>query len=666
MPLKPFGPPWYGAAYYPEDWPVSQIAEDIALMQQAGMNVMRIGEFAWSRMEPEEGRFEWEWLHHVVDALAEAGIATIMGTPTPTPPMWLVERYPECLFVREDGTLAQHGGRRHHCPNSPVYRRHVERIVTALAREFGQDPHVIGWQIDNEVYPLHPSRACCCAVCKTRFSEYLRQTFGTIEALNAAWCTTLWSQEYQRFDQVPTPRPDTWHHPSLLLAWDRFTNASYVDYVEFQADILHAWVSQPVGTDMMMIPGIDHWQINRSLDVVQYNHYHFGAGLRDAAFWFDYLRPIKPDQPFWNTETATNWAGSTRTTGVSPEGFCRANSWMPIALGGEANLFWLWRQHRVGQELMHGAVVSSCGRPLHIFPEIQEVSDGLARAAEFLNGTRPESSGLALHYSNEAHLYLKNAPLSERTAHLERVMHSFYQPMIRAQYRPDVISPEADLGSYRLVFTPFLPWLGESRLDERIVDWVKRGGIWVAGPLTDIMDGQGSKWTHAPFGMLESLTSVRCVYQFPGDGGRSCTIHSCADTETTGSVWFDAFEADRAVELARYLDGPAAGYAAMVMAEYGEGAIVLLGSCLDEAGIIGLLRVTSEKARISPSAEATSSLLVAPRCGDAGRGLVAVEMDNQPAVLSLSEPGTDILTGAAVSGEVPVEPYGVRVIRFSL
>ena len=344
---KPWSAPYLGAAYYPEDWPLEQIDDDIALMLEAGMNVMRVGEFAWSSMEPEEGRFEFDWLHLAVDKLSAAGIATVIGTPSCTPPAWLVERYPETLFVDPKGKATTHGGRRHMCPNSPVYRELCERVVTKMAEEFGRDDRIIGWQIDNEVYP-HDARACCCPTCVRKFQDSMRERFGTIEALNEAWCTNLWSQTYQSFKQLPVPRPDIWHHPSLLAAWSQFNSRSYVEFVEHQAEILHRLTDHPIGTDMMMILGIDHYDMNRNLDIVQYNHYHFREGLWQAAFWFDYLRPIK-GRPFWNTETSTCWGGGTAPSGYSEPGFCRANSWMPIALGGEANLYWLWRSHWAGR-----------------------------------------------------------------------------------------------------------------------------------------------------------------------------------------------------------------------------------------------------------------------------------------------------------------------------
>ena len=656
-----WNPPYLGAAYYPEDWPLEQIDEDIRLMKQAGMNVMRIGEFAWSRMEPEEGAFDFEWLRLVVDKLAAADIATIMCTPTCTPPAWLTERYPDTLFVDPSGKPAGHGGRRHACPISPTYRNHCERIVTKMAEEFGRDDRIIGWQIDNEVYP-HGARACSCPACVAKFRADMKQHFGTIKALNDAWCTSLWSQTYQSFDQLPVPRPDVWHHPSLLAAWDNFTSRSYVDFVEFQAEILHRLTDHPIGTDMMMILGIDHYDMNRNLDVVQYNHYHFREGLWQAAFWFDYLSPIK-DRPFWNTETSTSWSGASTTSGYSEPGFCRANSWMPIALGGEANLYWLWRAHWAGHELMHGSVVASTGRPMHIFDEVRETSDGYKAAADFINGTKPTASGLAIHFSHQSYVTFKNQPLVNGFNYLGKFLERIYKPILSAQYRPDVIDPSVDLSKYKLLLTPLLPTLDESGARERIRAWIEAGGTWIVGPLSDIRTTEGTKFTQAPYGCLEDWGGVYCKYQLPGEP-RDFGIRWSDGTESKGSLWYDCLEPRDSEPLALYTEGPGRDLAAATVRRLGDGRIVVLGTLPSEADLLRLMARFAAEAGISKVANASENLLVVPRAGSAGNGLIAVEFENRPARIALPGQATDLLTGKTESGEIQIEPYGVKVLRY--
>ncbi len=654
-------PPYFGAAYYPEDWPIEQIDADIALMKEAGMNVMRIGEFAWSRMEPEEGVFDFDWLHLVVEKLGEAGIAVIMGTPTCTPPVWLTERYPEILFVSDDIGVAMHGSRRHACPNSPVYREHCARIVTRMAEEFGKDERIIGWQIDNEVYPYR-GRSCVCPVCVKKFQETMRKKYGTIEALNAAWGTNLWSMTYKSFEQLPIPHRFTWHHPSLLTAWAEFTSDSYVDFVKFQADILHRLTIHPIGTDMMPVAGVDYGDMHRSLDVVQYNHYHGMSNLWQAAFWFDFCRQIK-ERPFWNTETATCWNGSTTANGYKEPGFCRANSWLPIAMGGEANLYWLWRQHWSGQELMHGAVITSCGRPMHIFGEVQEVSAGFRAAADFLNSTKPSNTGLALHFSHKAAWMFEYQPMVNGFNYQGFLLEKVYRHLIRSQFRPDVILPINDLTPYKMVLSPFLPALDEAGLRERLKAWIEEGGTWIVGPLSDVRTIHATKFTHAPYGSLEEWGGVRCRYEIPADP-REFGLSWWDGRSSAGSVWYDGFELCGAEALATYTEYPLEGLAAVARRKVGKGQIIILGTLPQPEDFQKLLLMIGSDIGVQPVAEASPNLVVVPREGSGGNGLAVVEVENQPASLVLPSSMIDLLTGKSYEGTINIAPYGVMVLKY--
>ncbi len=658
-------PPYYGAAYYPEDWPESQIDEDIRLMKEAGMNVMRIAEFAWSRMEPEEGRFELDWLTRVIDKLGDAGIGVVMCTPGATPPVWAVERYPEILFVAPDGTKWIHGSRRHTCPNNSTYRRLCRAVVTELAKKFASHPAVIGWQIDNEVFPVNfDSRSCCCPVCQREFQEMMRQRFGSIEKLNEEWCNTLWSMEYQSFSQLPVPRKDVWHHPTLLASWSEFMSKSYIDFVWEHADVLREYGAKMIGTDMMMILGIDHYEMNLKMDVVQYNHYHFHQGLRDAAFWFDMLRPIKPNQPFWNTEAAPSWAGAITTSGYQSEGFCRANTWMPIIQGGEASMYWVWHSHRTGQEQMFGSPVTSCGRKSHFFAECQRISDGMInKAGEYLRTTKPTGSGLALHFSDFANIQVSAVPQVNGFDLLSKMLSMVYHPLIRSQFRPDVIYPVVELDAYKMILTPFLPWIGESGLQQKLHKWITDGGTWIVGPMSDVRDQHLSKFTHSPFGVLEEWTGVYSDLQIPGEPVEF-GLKWQDGIESQGSVWFDSFQPNGAKVIASYTDGPFAGEAAIVEAKMGKGKIVLLGTMPKPEQLVKLVEQYGADCGVLPVAQASDSLLFVPRDGVGGEGFAAVEMDNKPATLTLSRPAVDLITGQTLSGTIDLPAYGVLVGRY--
>ncbi|MBI5831484.1 MAG: beta-galactosidase [Armatimonadetes bacterium] len=656
-------PPYLGAAYYPEDWPREQIDADIALMLEAGMNVMRLAEFAWSTMEPRQGQFEFGWLHEAVDKLGAAGIGSILGTPSATPPAWLTERYPEVLFVTDEGRRPGHGSRCHCCPNSPVYRDHCARIVTKMGEEFGADPNVIGWQIDNEVHPMGapwPARSCCCPVCRARFAERLAARFGTVEALNQAWCLSLWSQAYDSFEQVPVPNRVVWHHPSLLAEWAEFASDSYVDFVAHQAHILHRHTKAPVGTDMMPLIGVDHVAANRVLDLVQYNHYNDERTLHVAAFWFDYMRGIKPTVPFWNTETQTGWNGSVAVNGGNkPPGWCRANSWLPIALGGEANLYWLWRQHWTGHEQMHGAVVSSCGRPLSMFAEVREIADGYRAASDFLAETEVVSSGLGVMFSTRTARWNQYLPIAAGFDYVGTIVERIHRPLLEAQYRPDVVTPSTDLSGYQTLVVPFLYNLDEDGLRARLVAWVEAGGTLVIGPLSDVRDANLGKYRHAPFGSLEEWAGVYTKFSVPGGPVEHELSWLSGGQEWTGSLWADGFEARGAEELALWSSGPLRGLAAATMRSVGSGRVVLLGTLLPAQGLDWVLR----QCGVAPVATAGPRVVLAQRRGESRQGAVLVELEGVGGTFTAPLAGVDLLSGDRFDQQIPMEPFGVRVIE---
>lgn len=658
--MNKFKAPYLGAAYYPEAWPLEQVDSDIALMKQARINIVRIGEFAWSRIEPRQGEYDLEWLIQVIDKLGNAGIATIIGTPTATPPIWLIRKHPDILIVRDDGKPAQHGAREHFCPNNFFYREYCKIVITKLAEQFGADRNVIGWQIDNELYPR--KRGCCCPECHRKFQAVMQKRFRDIDQLNKAWCTNLWSQTYQLFSQLPIPREDTWHHPSLLTAWMNFQSDSYIDFAKHQADILHKLCCQPIGTDMMTLGGLNYHKIHKHLDIVQFNWYYDESNLWRSVFWMDLLRPIK-NRPFWITETSTCWNGSTASNKYRSPGFCRVASWIPIALGGEANLFWLWRSHWAGQELMHGSVISSCGRWLHIIDEVKEVASGFREANNFINETKCVNSGLAVHFSSLAWWIFEFQPMVNGFKYDDKLLESFYRPLIEASLRADIIDPADSLDNYRVVCSPFLPALDEAGLRSRIIKWVEEGGTWIVGPLSDNRTLEATKFTHAPFGSLEEWTGVRCKYQVPGDS-QDFQIQCSDQSESKGSIWFDGFEMDSADALATYSEGHLKGLAAIIKKKVGRGQIVLLGTMPSPEHLQKLLLSLCKEAGIVPSIKTTPNVLVVSRKGRDGEGVIAIEFQNRPGSIDITQPVLDLLTGDQLGAKVEMEPYSVKVLKY--
>jgi beta-galactosidase len=258
-----------GAAFYPEQWPEVRWSEDIRLMRQAGLTVARLAEFAWSTLEPAESEFQFEWLDRAISMLAEAGIASVIGTPTAAPPAWLVQQHPDLMAVDESGRRVQFGNRCHYCINSAEFHVAVRRIVAAMAERFGVNSHVIGWQIDNEY-----NRVCYCDRCRECFQRYLADRFGSLDALNHHWSTAYWSQTYSAWEQIPIPIGS--HNPGLMLEFKHFVTESYRRFQRLQLDALRphlqpgVWVTHNF---MRWFDRYDHYALTEDLDLASWDWY---------------------------------------------------------------------------------------------------------------------------------------------------------------------------------------------------------------------------------------------------------------------------------------------------------------------------------------------------------------------------------------------------------
>lgn len=645
-----------GANYYPENWDASLIDSDIEKMRECGFNVVRIAEFAWKKMEPAEGQFCFDWLHAVVDKLYAAGIGVIMGTPTATPPHWLLKKYPDIATLSPAGIRTSHGGRRHCCSCHPEYLRYSRIIVEKLAAEFGRHPGVIGWQIDNEIYHWEPG--CCCACCQEAFHQYLAEKYGSVEAINEAWTLSLFSQAYDAIEDIPVPF-NTWHNPHITLDWNLSQSRNHLRFVHMQADILRRYTDAPIGTDTMPFNGFDYRELVGALDVVQFNHY--STDFTDVTLWMDYLRPFSK-RPFWNTETQACWNGSAAYGGgLLPEGWIYMNTWLPFMLGGEANLYWLWRTNRAGHELMHGAVLDTCGRYTHANGEIRRAARELSSVEEVLTATVPHSDTALLMTSLNWNLH-KSQGIDPWIPDDTGFVGSFYKSLLKTGIHPDVIDAAEPLDGYKLLFTPTAYTLEEGDFVARVTAWVKAGGVWVVGPLTDIRTAIGTKYTASPYGVLEEITGARMAYTVPQDDGRMLLRNECGAT-VRGSAVYELFEDGDFEPLLTVCEGHTAllGKHAAFCCTVGKGRIILLGTVPEEGE---RLRLMAKAAALSGAVRDTVSpnVMVTRRTGGGRKLCIAACLTAEDGSYTFTGKRRDLLTDTVHDGGIALAPYQVAVL----
>jgi len=663
-----------GAAWYPELWDRETQKRDVELMLEAGCNTARLAEFAWAFMEPHEGDYRWDWLHDACRLLHANSLHIVMCTPTATPPIWLTEKHPEMLLHHDDApTPMTHGARRHYSPHSEVYIEHCRRIVDTMAGEFAGTPGIITWQIDNEVsgageYDVSPTA-------KAAFARWLETKFGDIENFNDAINAGVWSQRYQRFEQAPLPvrAKGMGHNPLLRYQFLLFTAEAWSRFIGAQAEVLREHVDVPITSNFIPFQGSDQFASARHIDFLSIDNYcDANAGeLFHAAWEYDWMRAAKRDRAPWAMETwPTTNGGNTIGIGAQPENADHVNAWIPIALGGEAVLFWLWRLHRGGQETQHGAVIYTWGEPTYGYANVQRLARDFRRCEKLLREHPVQAATVAMQYDWQNNFQLMAEPMyreftgtwTHRPLHRDR----YYKALLRAHLHREIVSthePPAD--HHRVVLAPWLPMIPKQTL-EQFEKWVRSGGTWVLGPCTGIRDELGRTHTTSAYDMLEQLLGVRCVDRV-GQQGRTARV-KFADGHVCDSAYYaDSYEAiaDDVEVHATYEGWPHDGRAAIVSRRLGQGRIVYVGTTLETSDLAQLCQDLCHDADVSPVGDGCASALVVPRGGEPGAPAVTIvlETEGHAGSLQLHAGGVDVLRDERVADTINVEPYDVRVIE---
>ncbi|MEO8813007.1 MAG: beta-galactosidase [Caulobacteraceae bacterium] len=556
-----------GVCYYPEHWPREVWAGDARAMAAMGLSWVRIGEFAWSRMEPEPGRFDWAWLDEAVNTLHAAGLKIVMGTPTATPPKWLVDADPSMLAVDRHGRPRKFGSRRHYCFSSASYRRQCARIVEALAERYGRHPGVGAWQTDNE-FGCHDTTLSYSQNAAAGFRLWLTARYGDIAALNAAWGAVFWSQEYRGFDEIDPPSGAvTEASPSHRLDYARFASDEVARFHKVQADIIRRLSPgrDVIHNFMGFYTDFDHFAVGRDLDVAAWDSYPLGftemswlgaeekrrylrQGHPDiAAFHHDLYRGCGRGR-MWVMEQQpgpVNWA----TYNPAPlPGMVRAWTWQAFAHGAEVVSYFRWRQAPFGQEQMHAGL----NRPDFTRDEggieARQVADELAAVG------RAPPRGLApvaLVFSYEADWLLRIQPQGRGFRWLELAF-EMYSAIRRLGLDVDIVDVGADLTGYRAVVIPSLPIVDEA--------FAKALGALRVPLLLGPRTGSKTRDLHIPAnlppGPLAAFLPVRIdrVESLRPDLDEAVTV---GDQRFPIRLWRETMETDLA-PLARFGNGAAA------------------------------------------------------------------------------------------------------------
>ncbi|HSI48842.1 MAG TPA: beta-galactosidase [Ideonella sp.] len=656
-----------GAAWYPEQWPEAQWEHDLALMEAAHIQLVRIGEFAWSRMAPREGEYDFAWLDHAIAAAARHHMVVVLGTPTAAPPAWLTQKYPDTLRMTADGVRDEHGNRQQFSFASRRYRSFAHAIAEQMARRYGHNPNVVGWQLDNEYAEdsFDPEA-------KQQFHAWLARKYGSIAALNERWATAYWSQTYNDFAQIPVRAAD--ENPALLLDWKRFVSQTWQDYSinQVQAIRPHADPRQFITTNTMgWFAGFDAYTVHQALDMAAWDDYVAGEHYdwADNAARHDLTRGYK-QRNFWVMETQPGFVNWRATNVALHKGEVRAMAWQAVGHGADAVAYWQWRAAPNGQEEYHGTLVGADGEPVPVYSEIQQVGAEFAQAGKALAGTTPQAD-VALINDFDSRWALG---FQKHSAEFDPVaeMKAFYRPLRAQAQVVDVISALAPLAGYKLVVAPSLNVLTEAQA-AALKAYVAQGGHLVLGPRSAMKNADNGLHPQRQPGPLAELLGGK-VAQFyaldkpvPVVGGEGAGDMAAG----SASIWAEQLQANDAqteVPL-RYgkSNGWLDGQPAVLTRRVGQGRITYVGAWLDEALLHRLTAGWLREAAVSaPMPDVPAEVEVCVR-GDATHLVVVlINHGQQPqkvklpaAMSSLLDPHED----GATTSEVNLDAEGVAVLQ---
>ncbi len=458
-----------GVCYYPEQWDESLWASDAARMAEIGLTWVRIGEFAWSRMEPQPDQYDWGWLDRAIATLGAQGLKVVLGTPTATPPRWMLDRHPDMLAVDAKGQTRGFGSRRHYDFSHLGYRAECAKIVTQLAVRYGKNPHVCAWQTDNE-YACHNTVHSYSPAARTAFQNWLAQRYQSIDALNRAWGNVFWSMEYASFDQVALPNLTvTEANPAHTLAFRRFASDEVVSFNKLQTDILRKHSTAPISHNYMgQVTDFDHFATGADLDIAAWDAYPIGflsdrvqASPADKrhflrqgdpdfqAFHHDLYRAVGRGR-WWVMEQQpgpVNWAP------WNPDplpGMARLWAWEAFAHGAEAVCYFRWRQAPFAQEAMHAGLLRPDSAPAPAYAEAAQVARELAAMPDVAR--RQAKVALVFDYASD---WAWATQPQGRDFSYFGLAFDMYRGLRRLGLDVDILPPDtADLSGYALVLAP--------------------------------------------------------------------------------------------------------------------------------------------------------------------------------------------------------------------
>lgn len=667
-----------GTCYYPEHWPESIWREDLERMKETGIEVIRIAEFAWNKVEPYEGVFTFDFFDRFLDLCEEVGMNVIFCTPTATPPAWLTEKYPEVLNARMDGTLLRHGARRHYNYNSPVYQELSARIVEKFASHYAGRKCIIGWQIDNELN---------CEISEfysesdtVAFRKFLQVKYGTLDKLNEAWGTAFWNQTYSDWKEVYVPRTTISNstNPHEVLDYTRFVSDSCRKYCKMQSDIIAKYIKPgDFITTNGMFGNVDNHKMNKeSLDFYTYDSYpNFAYCLDGYEGYLNELQDRRWSRNLTEVRSISNTFGimeqqsgpngwTTRMEAPAPKpGQLTLWTMQDIAHGADYVSYFRWRTCTMGTEIYWHGILDYSSRENRRIREVRDVHKKLQNMKEVAGSCYEAKVGIVKDYDN-----VWDAQLDVWHKRVDYASHMAFFLAAQKTNTPfnyvylDNTTLE-DMKEYKVLIYPHATIMTEERA-ELLKAYVEAGGTLVIGCRSGYKDITGKCVMDKLPGLLSELTGTDIPeYSFISPDAEKVIVN-WDGTEFEASVFTDLLEPVGEGKMeATFTTEYFAGSGALISNAYGNGKAYYYGSAWNEESAKVFLEKLGVMTPYKDIVEVPGSCEIAVRTKGDQKYLFVLNYAREAVEFKLHKEGTELYTGQSVGGNVALEGYGTMIIK---
>ncbi len=609
-----------GVDYYPEHWDRALWEADADLMQKTGVQVVRLAEFAWSRMEPRDGEFSFEWLDEIIEILTARGMQLVLCTPTSCPPLWFYEKYPEAVQTEKDGHKTRIGIRSHRCIHNADYLRYAERIIDLMTKRYGDNPAVIAWQIDNELEAYF----CFCENCNKRFRTWMQEKYGTLEKVNATYGNSVWSGEYSSWEQIIPPfgtYPHAWLNPSLVLDYNRFASERVIEHANWQAELIRKnCPATKLTTNVWFCQNMPNfYEEFKQLDFISYDNYPTTRIPENPeenyshAFHLDMMRGVK-QKAFWIMEQLSGGIGSWAPMGKTTRpGMLKGYALQAFAHGADTVLQFRWRTATTGAEMHWHGLIDHSNVPGRRFEEYAD----LCKTAESLADVRGAkiASKIAILYSPEDEYAFKIQPQTNGMYYMEQLM-KFHGAFTKYGLNVDVVSQEADLKEYRIVVASQLYLTKQSTVD-RLYAFVREGGILLLTNRSGVKNESNTCIMEQLPTVYRELVGAH-VEEYDPIGYDTVKLCFEDGEEYTGKQWCDILKNDSATTLATYDSDFYAGKPAITLNQYGKGLAYYVGTVGERALYARLAKDALDRSGLSYIADLPNHVEVVTRRNENG------------------------------------------------